>query len=138
MKKDKFTNRGCFISNYHFDTTAAHVQLNDCDPVNVICDESKDILNYHPFKCNFDLKKLEDEIISKGSDNVVGIISTITCNSVGGQPVSMDNIKKTSIIAKKHNLQITYQQYDFINQIGIQLYTGTQIYEKQKTLSIIP
>tara|TARA_Y200000002_G_C22470633_1_gene574427 strand:+ start:28 stop:780 length:753 start_codon:yes stop_codon:yes gene_type:complete len=40
-----------------------------------------------------------------------------------------------TIIAKKHNLQITYQQYDFINQIGIQLYTGTQIYEKQKRVN---
>ena len=106
MKKDKFTNRACFISNYHFDTTAAHVQLNDCDPINVICDESKDILNYHPFKGNFDLKKLEEEIINRGSNNVVGIISTITCNSVGGQPVSISNIKKTSIIAKKYNIPL--------------------------------
>tara|TARA_B100001093_G_scaffold210219_1_gene201875 strand:+ start:1278 stop:2696 length:1419 start_codon:yes stop_codon:yes gene_type:complete len=105
-KKEKFTNRGCFISNYHFDTTAAHVQLNNCDPINVICDESKDILNYHSFKGNFDITKLEEEIIRKGSDNVVGIISTITCNSVGGQPVSMDNLKKTSIIAKKYNIPL--------------------------------
>ena len=106
MKKDKFSNRACFISNYHFDTTAAHVQLCDCDPINVICDKSKDILNYHPFKGNFDIKKLEEEIINRGSNNVVGIISTITCNSVGGQPVSISNIKKTSIIAKKYNIPL--------------------------------
>ena len=81
-KKEKFTERPCFLSNYHFDTTAAHVQLTDCDPINVICDESKDILNYHPFKGNFDLKKLEDQVISRGSNNVVGIILTVTCNSV--------------------------------------------------------
>ena len=105
-KKHNFTQRPCFISNYHFDTTAAHVQLSDCDPVNVICNESKDILNYHPFKGNFDLKKLEEEIISRKSNNVVGIIITITCNSVGGQPVSMDNIKKTSLIAKKYNIPV--------------------------------
>lgn len=105
-KKHNFTQRPCFISNYHFDTTAAHVQLSDSDPVNVICNESKDILNYHPFKGNFDLKKLEEEIISRKSNNVVGIIITITCNSVGGQPVSMDNIKKTSLIAKKYNIPV--------------------------------
>ena len=105
-KKHNFTERPCFISNYHFDTTAAHVQLSDCDPVNVICDESKDILNYHPFKGNFDLKKLEEEIITRGSNNVVGIIITVTCNSVGGQPVSMENIRKTSLIAKKYNIPV--------------------------------
>ena len=105
-KKNKFTKRPCFISNYHFDTTAAHVQLSDCDPINVICDESKDILNYHPFKGNFDIKKLEKEIIIRENNNVVGIILTITCNSVGGQPVSMDNIKKTSLISKKYNIPL--------------------------------
>ena len=106
QKKHEFTKRPCFLSNYHFDTTAANVQLSDCDPVNVICDESKDVLNYYSFKGNFNLEKLEEEIKNRGENNVVGIILTITCNSVGGQPVSMSNIKKTRMLSNKYNLPL--------------------------------
>lgn len=95
-----------FISNYHFDTTMAHVELNSCKAVNVVINESKNINQYHPFKGNFDLTQLYNEIETIGNHNVVGIIITITCNSVGGQPVSLENIRKVCEIGKKFDIPI--------------------------------
>ena len=99
-------NKPIFISNYHFDTTAAHVELNNCRAVNVVIDESKNTSLYHPFKGNFDLKKLEKEIQTVGKHNVVGIIITVTCNSVGGQPVSMENIHRVCEIGKDYDIPV--------------------------------
>jgi tryptophanase len=99
-------NTPIFISNYHFDTTSAHVELNHCKAVNVVIEESKDINIYHPFKGNFDLTRLYNEIEKVGNHNVVGIIITVTCNSVGGQPVSLENIEKVCDIGKKFDIPI--------------------------------
>lgn len=98
--------RGIFISNYHFDTTAAHVELNDCSAVNCICHEASDIEIYHPFKGNMNVEKLKEIIEEHGAENIVAIIITITCNSVGGQPVSMENIKAVSKIGKEYGIPL--------------------------------
>ena len=95
-----------FISNYHFDTTAAHVELNGCKSINVVIDEARETSKFHPFKGNFNITKLQEEISKVRSQNVIGIIITITCNSVGGQPVSMENIRKVCEIGKKHNIPL--------------------------------
>lgn len=95
-----------FISNYHFDTTAAHVELTGSKAINVVISESHDTRTYHPFKGNFDLVVLEDTIKQYSADNVVAIIITITCNSVGGQPVAMENIEATANIAKKYDIPV--------------------------------
>jgi tryptophanase len=105
-KKYKNVDNPIFISNYHFDTTMAHVELNGCQAVNVVIDESKQTDIFHPFKGNFNIEKLSNEIEKVGSHNVVGIIITITCNSVGGQPVSMDNIEQVCTIGKKFNIPL--------------------------------
>jgi tryptophanase len=95
-----------FISNMHFDTTRAHVEIAGARAIDCVIDECFNTETYHPFKGNFDIKKLEDTILEKGKENVAGIILTITNNSAGGQPVSIDNMKKTVKIARKYDIPV--------------------------------
>ncbi len=95
-----------FISNMHFDTTRAHVEMAGARALDCVIDECFDTENYHPFKGNFDLIRLEELILEKGKKNIAGIIFTITNNSAGGQPVSMENLNKVTEIANKNNITI--------------------------------
>ncbi len=95
-----------FISNMHFDTTKAHVEMAGGRAVNCVIEDAFDTEKYHPFKGNMDLTKLETIIREKGADNIAAVIITVTCNSAGGQPVSMENIRKTSEIAKSHGIKV--------------------------------
>ena len=94
------------ISNMHFDTTRAHVELSGARAIDCVIPEALDTVNYHPFKGNMDLERLKKLIEEHGAENVGMIIITVTNNSAGGQPVSMDNIKKTSEIAKSYNIPV--------------------------------
>ncbi len=95
-----------FISNMHFDTTRAHVELAGARAIDCVIDECFDTQNYHPFKGNFHLKRLRELIEARGAENIAGIIMTVTNNSAGGQPVSMENLRKTHAIAKEYNLPV--------------------------------
>lgn len=95
-----------FLSNYHFETTMANVELKECQVINVVIDESLDTSLYHPFKGNLNLEKLEAEIKRVGKHNVVGIIIAVPCNSAGGQPVSMKNIHRVCQIGKNHDIPV--------------------------------
>ncbi|MDD3067430.1 MAG: tryptophanase [Acholeplasmataceae bacterium] len=100
-------NKGMyFISNIHFDTTRAHVELAGARAIDTVIEECFDVSTYHPFKGNFDLEKLEKIIHEKGSEHIAGIIMTITNNSAGGQPVSMDNMKKVAKISKTYHIPL--------------------------------
>ncbi|MDS1030510.1 tryptophanase [Bacillota bacterium LX-D] len=94
------------ISNMHFDTTKAHVELAGGRAVNNIIEEAFNTSQYHPFKGNFDLEKLESFIKERGAEKIAAILITITCNSAGGQPVSMENIKAVSALGKKYKIRI--------------------------------
>lgn len=94
------------LSNMHFDTTKAHVELAGGRAMNFVIDEARDTTTYHPFKGNFDIGKMEEFIKKEGTENIAFIIITITCNSAGGQPVSMENIKEVSKLAKKYNIRV--------------------------------
>lgn len=94
------------LNNMHFDTTMGHVQLAGGRPVNLIHDKAFDTEKYDAFKGDFDLEKLENFIVEKGVENISCLIITVTCNSSGGQPISMDNIRKASEIGKKHGLMV--------------------------------
>ncbi len=94
-----------FISNTHFDTTRAHVELAGARAIDVVIEACFDTETYHPFKGNFDLEILEKEINDKGPENIAGIIMTVTNNSTGGQPVSMENIRLVKEIANKYHIK---------------------------------
>lgn len=94
------------ISNMHFDTTKAHVEIAGGRAVNCVDVKAYDTQTYDDFKGDFDLELLEKEIVEKGADNIAAIVVTITCNSAGGQPVSMANIKGVKAIADKHGVLV--------------------------------
>ena len=88
---------GDFIpNNSHFDTTRANVEQNKGVALDLVIDEAKDPSNLHPFKGNIDLKKLEKTVLEHGKEKIPLGMLTVTNNSGGGQPVSMQNIKETS------------------------------------------
>jgi tryptophanase len=93
-----------FISNTHFDTTRANIEFAGAEAIDLVCAESKDHDSTYPFKGNMDTEKLEATIMDKGAANVAAVILTVTNNSGGGQPVSMQNAKEVSAICKKHGL----------------------------------
>ena len=95
-----------FISNIHFDTTRAHVELAGARALDCVISECFEIDLDHPFKGNFDIEKLENIIKDKGSDHIAGIIVTITNNSAGGQPVSYENMVEVKKISKKYNIPL--------------------------------
>ena len=94
-----------FISNTHFDTTRANIEFSGADAIDIPCEEGHDPKTYHPFKGNMDVKKLEELIKEKGAANIAGVILTVTNNSGGGQPVSMENAKAVGAVCKKHNIK---------------------------------
>lgn len=93
-----------FLSNTHFDTTRAHVELAGGRAVDAPCATAYDIHADNPFKGDFDLERLESEIRRVGKENVAGIIMTVTNNSAGGQPVSLKNLHAVSELAKKYDI----------------------------------
>lgn len=92
------------ISNWHFDTTRAHVDLAEGKAIDVVTEKAFDTVTPYDFKGNFDLEKLEKTILEKGPENIAMLVVTVTNNGVGGQPVSMENIRKATEIAKKYNI----------------------------------
>lgn len=91
-------------NNMHFDTTKAHVLHKKGNPVDVVCDEAFDPTSNYPFKGNIDIDKLKNLIEDKGKDKIPLVMITITCNSGGGQPASMENIKKVRELTKKYDI----------------------------------
>ncbi len=101
--------KGQFVlGNMHFDTTMAHIDLNGGIPVNLVIDEAFDTQLEHPFKGNFNLEKLQSFIDTHGRAAIAFILITITCNSAGGQPVSMQNMKAVKSIADRYDIPVLF------------------------------
>ncbi|MFN2380333.1 MAG: tryptophanase [Bacteroidales bacterium] len=89
--------------NSHFDTTKGHIEFRKASAIDCTVDEAFDTNSVAPFKGNVDLNKLEDLLKSTPPGKIPFILLTLTNNNAGGQPVSMENIRSTSMLAKKHN-----------------------------------
>lgn len=91
-------------NNTHFDTTRAHVEHAGAEARDLVIDEGKQPRSRHPFKGNMNLDKLQDTIKEAGKENIPVIMMTVTNNSGGGQPVSMENIRAVSDISRDHDI----------------------------------
>lgn len=91
-------------NNTHFDTTRAHVEHNKAEALDLVIDEGRQPKTIHPFKGNMNIEKLEKAIEESGAENIPVIMITTTNNSGGGQPVSMENIKAVSAVAKNQGI----------------------------------
>lgn len=101
------------LGNMHFDTTMAWIEMSGGVPVNLVIEDAFDTQKEHPFKGNFDLERLEKFIMEKGPEKIAFIIVTVTCNSAGGQPVSMENVRGVKAIADKFGIKINFDSARF-------------------------
>jgi tryptophanase len=92
--------------NSHFDTTKGHIEFRKAHAVDCTIAEAKDTNAILPFKGNIDLNLLEDVLRKHPKEKIPCIVLTITNNTAGGQPVSMENIKGTSALAKKYGVKL--------------------------------
>lgn len=94
------------ISNMFFDTTRAHVELAGARCIDCVVEAAKDPSRRVPFKGNMDVERMERHIVEHGAENIGLIVMTVTNNSAGGQPVSMQNIREVAAVAKKYGIKL--------------------------------
>jgi len=99
--------------NSHFDTTKGHIEFRKATAVDCTIDEAFDTSNMHPFKGNVDLNKLEQVFKSHPKEKIPFVILTITCNSAGGQPVSVENTKAVSKLCKQYGIPLYFDAARF-------------------------
>ncbi len=92
-------------ANTHFDTTRANVEYTGAEAVDLLCPEGLDPQVEAPFKGNIDINALR-QLLEKRSQDIPAVILTITNNSGGGQPVSMENIRATSDLCRSYGVPL--------------------------------
>jgi tyrosine phenol-lyase len=100
-------------NNTHFDTTRANVEFVGAEAVDLPCAESRLPESVHPFKGNMDLAALEQLIARVGRERVPVVMLTVTNNSGGGQPVSMENARAVSALCHKHTIPLYFDACRF-------------------------
>ncbi len=99
--------------NSHFDTTKGHIEFRKAKAVDCTIDEAFDTELEHPFKGNIDLHKLEETIKKHSKEKIPFIVVTVTCNSSGGQPVSIENMKAVRKLANQYGIPLIYDSARF-------------------------
>ena len=99
--------------NSHFDTTKGHIESRKATAVDCTIDEAKDTQLEIPFKGNVSPEKLE-KVLAENADKIPFIIVTITNNTAGGQPVSMQNLREVRAIADKYGKRVIFDSARFV------------------------
>ncbi|MDP2424515.1 MAG: tryptophanase [Bacteroidales bacterium] len=99
--------------NAHFDTTKGHIEFRKAFAVDCTIDEASDPTLVHPFKGNVDLEKLESVLRSNPKEIIPFIIVTITCNTAGGQPVSIQNLRDVRALANQYGIPVIFDAARF-------------------------
>jgi tryptophanase len=100
-------------NNTHFDTTRANVEFTGAQAVDLVIAEGRDPCAQHPFKGNMDVSALEQLIARLGRERVPLVMLTVTNNSGGGQPVSMENVRQVSSLCKRHGIPLYFDACRF-------------------------
>jgi tyrosine phenol-lyase len=100
-------------NNTHFDTTRANVEFVGAEAVDLLIPEGRQPSLSYPFKGNMDVAALEALIARVGHEHVPLVMLTVTNNSGGGQPVSMQNIREVSAVCKRHNIPLYFDACRF-------------------------
>ena len=98
--------------NSHFDTTKGHIEGRKAVALDCTIDEARNTQLELPFKGNVDIRKLEDAL-EKYAERIPFIIITITNNTAGGQPVSMQNLREVRELANKYNKKVLFDSARF-------------------------
>jgi tryptophanase len=93
-------------NNTHFDTTRANVEFSGAEAVDLVIAEGREPSSRHPFKGNMDIEALEALIERSGVERVPLVMVTITNNSGGGQPVSLENLRAVRAVCDRHGLPL--------------------------------
>ncbi|MEU1003109.1 beta-eliminating lyase-related protein [Streptomyces tibetensis] len=92
------------LSNTHFDTTRANVELTGCRAVDLPCPQARDLDSDAPFKGNIDLRRLAEALRGPDASRIGLAIMTLTNNGEAGQPVSMDNLARAAALCREHSV----------------------------------
>jgi tryptophanase len=92
--------------NSHFDTTKGHIEFRGATAVDCTIDEAFDTEIQHPFKGNIDLVKLKKVLDENPTERIPFIVLTVTCNTSGGQPVSMQNMREVKQLADLYGIPL--------------------------------
>jgi len=95
-----------FPNNTHFDTTRANIEFTGSIAEDLLTEAGMNTQKRADFKGNMDIKKLELFIKEKGAENIPLCFLTVTNNSGGGQPVSMQNIREVKELCSKNNIPL--------------------------------
>ena len=93
-------------NNNHFDTTRANIEHSGARAVDLVIEEGRHPQTQHPFKGNMDIDKLEALIREVGAENIPVVMLTVTNNSGGGQPVSLENIRQVRAVCDRYKLPL--------------------------------
>jgi len=99
--------------NSHFDTTKGHIEFRKAHAVDCTIDEAFNTTLDHPFKGDVDLNKLEKVLKAYPASQIPVIIMTVTCNSSGGQPVSMKNLREVKKMADQYGISVFFDSARF-------------------------
>ncbi len=100
-------------NNTHFDTTRANVEFTGAEAVDLLREEGKHPALVHPFQGNMDVEALEALIARVGRERIPLVMLTITNNSGGGQPVSLENTRQVSAVCRRHGIPLYFDACRF-------------------------
>ena len=98
--------------NAHFDTTKGHIEYRRATALDCTIQEAYNTSLVHPFKGNIDLDILKS-VLDKYADHIPFVILTLTCNTTGGQPVSMQNMRDVKALADRYSIPLVYDAARF-------------------------
>ena len=100
-------------NNTHFDTTRANVEFTGAEALDLVIPEGREPASKHPFKGDMNVAALRELISQVGRERIPLVMLTVTNNSGGGQPVSMENVRQVSAVCREHKIPLYFDACRF-------------------------